>query len=517
MYTSKKILSLILNLVVLSACGAMPEASSALNKVGSSPEQENAIRNGEPISREEYPEVGALTTIYGDAVCTGTLIAPDIVLTAAHCVDFIQPETMHLYGFSLDHDVTAKERPDHFVEIDAVIMHPEYTKSGIVWYQEGPSPHSFADLALLRLAAPIELPDFTPVLQQDSKLFSSFPVLTSVGYGNNDSVSSSSEDDIGGGIKRKANLGFRGLVNGQQDGEGAPVYQDAVVISTPLINIDANTCQGDSGGPIFATLAGTQYLVGVASMVYGYTCSDYYAATHTNPVAFKSWLTEALVQLDHPWNNPRQKLDVNNDGFITPLDALMIINQLNKTGAIFLSESHLKRAPRAPYIDTNGDNYVTPLDALLVINYLNYGMEAKVSTLAAEASSVENSPLEAKINTQALAAFFSGNRSEVDLAFDEFTYALNQDKQFLNGSDYVLNFGGRDGKWLHSETLGWTFIVPDGRLYDFSVMVEGKAVGTLITTLMPRHYADPSLLHSAKDPHAEQASDHMSITIMGIE
>jgi hypothetical protein len=271
-------------------------------------------------------------------------------------------------------------------------------------------------------------------------------------------------------------------------------------------------------GPIFATLEGTQYLVGVASMVYGDTCSDYSVSSHTNPVAFKSWLTEALVQLDHPWNNPRQRLDVNNDGIITPIDALMIINQLNDTGAMALPDSHLERAPLVPYIDTNGDNYVTPIDALLVINYLNYGMEAKAADFSMAEASVETSvetSLEAQVSVAALAAFFDGDRSKVDLAFDEFTYAFDQDNQFLSGSDYALNFGGRNGKWLHSETLGWTFIIPDGRLYDFSVMVEGKALGTLLTTLMPRHYADPSLIHSPANPDIEQVADGLSISISG--
>src|SRR4051812_10526035 len=33
-----------------------------------------------------------------------------------------------------------------------------------------------------------------------------------------------------------------------------------------------------------------------------------------------------------PWHNPLNKIDVNNDHKISPLDALTVINQLNVTG-----------------------------------------------------------------------------------------------------------------------------------------------------------------------------------------
>ena len=52
---------------------------------------------------------------------------------------------------------------------------------------------------------------------------------------------------------------------------------------------------------------------------------------------------------------------------VTPLDALLVINDLNFKG----SRSVLAEAISAPYVDTSGDNQVSPLDALLVINQLN--------------------------------------------------------------------------------------------------------------------------------------------------
>ena len=62
--------------------------------------------------------------------------------------------------------------------------------------------------------------------------------------------------------------------------------------------------------------------------------------------------------------------DVNNDSAVSPLDALLVINEINSPqhsgpdGRFTDHTSGLR-------LDVNGDQYVTPQDALLVINYLN--------------------------------------------------------------------------------------------------------------------------------------------------
>ena len=68
------------------------------------------------------------------------------------------------------------------------------------------------------------------------------------------------------------------------------------------------------------------------------------------------------------WHNASQPVDVNNDGLITPIDALLIINEINLRGARTLVGTDLTFPP---FIDTNGDGMLTPTDVLQVINYLN--------------------------------------------------------------------------------------------------------------------------------------------------
>lgn len=81
-----------------------------------------------------------------------------------------------------------------------------------------------------------------------------------------------------------------------------------------------------------------------------------------------------VEELPDNWNQPYQwkptPQDVDLDGIITPLDALLIINKLNAEGAHELPEG-TPGAVDGPFWDVSGDGELTPLDALLVINYLN--------------------------------------------------------------------------------------------------------------------------------------------------
>jgi len=76
------------------------------------------------------------------------------------------------------------------------------------------------------------------------------------------------------------------------------------------------------------------------------------------------------------WQNPGNKLDVNDDSWVTPVDALQIINMLNQSGARKLASAD--KPP--PYVDTSGDGQISPVDVLLVINALNQGV--RVSYIA---------------------------------------------------------------------------------------------------------------------------------------
>jgi VCBS repeat-containing protein len=65
--------------------------------------------------------------------------------------------------------------------------------------------------------------------------------------------------------------------------------------------------------------------------------------------------------------NPTNRFDVDNDGFVSPIDALILINDINKNGDRVLPAN----APRPPYLDVDGDGSLSPLDVLSVVNFIN--------------------------------------------------------------------------------------------------------------------------------------------------
>jgi hypothetical protein len=72
-----------------------------------------------------------------------------------------------------------------------------------------------------------------------------------------------------------------------------------------------------------------------------------------------------------PWQCPLHPLDVNHDGRLTPLDALVVINYLNASGSQALPVPPTATWTPPPYLDCTGDGNVTPLDVLQVINDQN--------------------------------------------------------------------------------------------------------------------------------------------------
>ena len=80
------------------------------------------------------------------------------------------------------------------------------------------------------------------------------------------------------------------------------------------------------------------------------------------------------------WQNPSDTTDVDNAGGTTPLDALLVINELNNRQHS-LATGQISNPTTSPpiFIDVDNDGSVGPLDALLVINTLPSSSDADVN------------------------------------------------------------------------------------------------------------------------------------------
>ncbi len=99
--------------------------------------------------------------------------------------------------------------------------------------------------------------------------------------------------------------------------------------------------------------------------------------TITSPLVRDGVLTHQIrsdetlfdVKSPTPWQNPVKQTDVNHDGFVSPIDALVGINYLNGIGSGLLPMPSSSDEHR--YYDVNGDGFISPIDVLGVVNELN--------------------------------------------------------------------------------------------------------------------------------------------------
>lgn len=239
-------------LVVLTACG--PSSVEDLDLATSAAE----IVGGTVAERD--PAVVALVA-YGSQYCSGTLIAPRTVLTAAHCI------RQHRTGVYQVRFGTRVSAPFLAIPVEAQLAHPGYASG------------SFAnDIGLLRLAQAAG--DVQPLPPNDTPL---------------------TDDDVGRPIRH---VGY-GATSGQGGGNGTrreTTYALREVRETIIESggMGTQTCSGDSGGPAFMRLGefSGERVAGVVS--YGDSnCASFGADTRVDAF-LGSWVAPTFEAWDPP-------------------------------------------------------------------------------------------------------------------------------------------------------------------------------------------------------------------------
>ncbi len=100
-----------------------------------------------------------------------------------------------------------------------------------------------------------------------------------------------------------------------------------------------------------------------------FTGSDSLSYTIQDNEGSTSNIAEVSIRVGSSiYQNPRNNLDVNNDGFVSPIDALLVINDLIRNGIRTLQPGEFTPPP---FIDVDGNRRVEPRDVLTIINFLN--------------------------------------------------------------------------------------------------------------------------------------------------
>jgi hypothetical protein len=201
------------------------------------------IIEGTPISEGAFPYVARLS-FQGGLLCTGTLVAPRHILTAAHCF-FDESGRRSVSDTALVARLNGEE-----VSSTKITVHPSY--------RAGPSAcvEGKTDAALVELSR--DMAGIEPVQLYTSQIPRG-AILILVGYGLEGSGNSGEGDTI-------PELGLVNYGTTVLEGFGDTVGEDNNESSYYYWQFDpgeSNTASGDSGGPAFYDLGGRRFLSGI--------------------------------------------------------------------------------------------------------------------------------------------------------------------------------------------------------------------------------------------------------------
>jgi secreted trypsin-like serine protease len=211
------------------------------------------VRAGDPLASSTVLIVGQIGPKQ-QYICTGSLIARDTIVTAAHCVaeDLSAPvdpkNIVLIFGLSVPTSAAEAQRTP-MTHISGYKYAPGW-KGAASGKEEGTDTH---DIAVIHFAG--ELPSgYAPAtIINQSVPFAAGDDVTLAGYGIDTTVKSPSNPTQGAGILRKVSgVAMKGAIS--QAGTEMLVERKTGV-----------SCQGDSGGPAFIESRGKDYLWGVTS------------------------------------------------------------------------------------------------------------------------------------------------------------------------------------------------------------------------------------------------------------
>ncbi|XP_069161604.1 uncharacterized protein [Procambarus clarkii] len=206
------------------------------------------IVGGEPASVGEMPWQAKL--IVSGVMCSGTLIMPSWVITAAHCYRNGYRDTDVTLG---EHDLDVEEPGSVVLKINKVIPHPKFDSFTM--------EH---DIALVELKSPVTFSDrIMPICLAQSQDFGDFGTAIASGWGHNSYGGSSPQ------VLHKVTLDI--ISNKACDDLYGGLYD---IFDTMMCTYTENkdACQGDSGGPLVVQAPDGQWvLAGITS--FGYRCA----------------------------------------------------------------------------------------------------------------------------------------------------------------------------------------------------------------------------------------------------
>jgi V8-like Glu-specific endopeptidase len=243
------------------------------------------IVGGEETNWESWKGVVAVyTTVggYAGGLCTGTLIDPEVVLTAGHCVYYpsdgidsiSDPGSVQILG-----GANLNSGAYLISDVEEVVKHPEWT---------GNINDMGVDLGLIRMTDYVTVVPFYGVRQGTFPQVGDEGIIA--GYGNSTTGS-------GSGVHRWGETTI------------LQVYSNLLELGNP-----AGTCQGDSGGPLFTDVNDQWVVTGVTSFGESSTCSPTGGSWDVMVQSYRSWIENQVISwTGHGLEEGQTDADVDSD------------------------------------------------------------------------------------------------------------------------------------------------------------------------------------------------------------
>ena len=246
-------------------------------------EPADAIIGGQPAAPGYFgyvtfvgASIGGGTALY----CTGALVAPSVVLTAAHCAVRLTDEALPAWAFTVGTgrvDLT-DTATGQVVGVSSVALYPgwnEITRRG--------------DVALLQLAQPSTAPIIPIAAEGDAGWAYARGTPTIVAGWGRTGPSSPPSSVLNWLALSVQNDTYCGR-------QFNPVYDEASMFCASQPGTSASACSGDSGGPAVAEFApGAYKVIGVASLIGAEGCAP--PNLFARVTATAGWLTSQVAFL----------------------------------------------------------------------------------------------------------------------------------------------------------------------------------------------------------------------------